>query len=46
MSNYCNIYFVDISTDGYYVAVNASNVRYLTFNEHLKYHKLKKFNNK
>ena len=31
--------FIDISTDGFYVALNASNVRYLTFNVHLKYHK-------
>ena len=40
--------FVDISTDGYYVALNASNVQYLSFDGHLKYHKkqLKKFNNK
>ena len=28
--------FVDINTDGYYVALNASNVRCLTFNDHLK----------
>ena len=42
--------FVNISTDGYYVALNASNVRYSTFNKHLKYHKknkqINKFNNK
>ena len=39
----------DISADGYYVALDASNVRYLTFNDHLKYNKinnLRKFNNK
>ena len=28
-----------MSTDGYYVAISASNIRYLTFN-HLKYHKI------
>ena len=38
-------YFVDISTDGYYVAVNSSNVRYLTFNNHLKYHKINNLRN-
>ena len=32
--------FVGISTDGYYVAVNASIVRLLTFNDHLEYHKI------
>ena len=26
--------------DDYYMALNASNVRYLTFNDHLKYHKI------
>ena len=35
MSNYCNIYM-----DGYYVAPNAPNVRYLNFNGLLKYHKI------
>ena len=37
--------FIDIGTDGYYVALNASNVRYLTFNGHLKYHKINKLRN-
>ena len=32
--------FVDISTDYCYVALNASNERYLTFNGHLKNHKM------
>ena len=32
--------FVDISTDGYYVAVKAPKVWYLIFNDHLKYHKV------
>ena len=30
--------FVNISTDGYYVALDASNVRCLTFNKHLRDH--------
>ena len=37
--------FVDISTDGYYAALNDSNVRYLTFNGHLKYHKINNLRN-
>ena len=37
--------FVDISTDGYYVATNASNIRYLNFNGHLKYHKINNLRN-
>ena len=37
--------FVDISTDGYYVALNALNVGYLTFNGHLKYHKINNLRN-
>ena len=32
--------FFDISKNGYYVALNASNVRYFTFKDHLKYHKI------
>ena len=40
MSNYCKNIFIDISTDGYYVALNASNIRYLTFNDHPNYHKI------
>ena len=31
--------FIDIITDGYYVALSASNVRYLTFIGHLNYQK-------
>ena len=31
---------MDISADGYYVALNASNVWHLVINEHLKYHKI------
>ena len=45
MSYYCNIFFFDISMDGYYVAPNASNVRYLTFNGNLKYHKINNLRN-
>ena len=45
MSNYCNIYFVDISMDDHYVALNASNVRYFFFNDHLKYHKINNLRN-
>ena len=37
--------FVDISTDGYYVALNSSNVRFLTFNDHLKYHEINSIKN-
>ena len=37
--------FIDISTDGYYAALNASNVRHLTFNGHLKYHKVNNLRN-
>ena len=37
--------FVDKSTDGYYVALNASNIRYLTFDDHLKYHKVNNLRN-
>ena len=36
---------INISTDGYYVALNASNVQYLTFKDHLKYHKLNNLRN-
>ena len=32
--------FVDISTDGCYVALDTSNKRYLTFNDHLKYNRI------
>ena len=45
MSNYCNIYFFDISMDDYYVALDASNVRCFTFNDHLKYHKINNLRN-
>ena len=45
MSNYCNIYFCYISTDGYYVTLKVSNVRYFTFNDHLKYHKINNLRN-
>ena len=31
--------FIDISMNGYYVALNTSNVQFLTLNCHLKYHK-------
>ena len=31
--------FIDISTCSYYVTLNASNVRYLAFIEHLNYQK-------
>ena len=31
--------------DGYYVALDALHVRYLTFNGHLKYHKLNNLRN-
>ena len=37
--------FVDIGTDDYYVEVNASNVRYLAVNGHLKYHKTNNLRN-
>ena len=40
MSNYCNIYFFDISMDDYYVTLNDSNVGYLTINDRLKYHRI------
>ena len=48
MSNGAIFPFINISTEGYYVALNASMVRYLTFNGHLKYNKkqIKKFNKK
>ena len=36
---------IDISTDGYYVAPIASNVRYLTFHDHLKYHEINNLRN-
>ena len=29
-----------MGTDGYYVAINATNSRYLTSNEHIKHHKI------
>ena len=32
--------YLDISADGYYVALDASNVRYLTFNKHLRDHRI------
>ena len=35
----------DISTDGYFLALNAINVRFLTFNDHLRYQKLNNFKN-
>ena len=44
MSNYCNFYY-DIRTDGYNVALKALSVRYLAFNEHLKYHKINNLRN-
>ena len=34
MSNTAIFTFVDISTDGYFVALNASNVCDMTFNKH------------
>ena len=37
--------FIDISADGYYVALNASNVRYLNLNDHLKYNKINNLRN-
>ena len=37
--------FVDLSTDGYYVALNASNVGHLTINGHLKYQKINNLRN-
>ena len=37
--------FVDISTDGCYAAVNASNIRYFTFNDHLENHKTNNLRN-
>ena len=37
--------FVDITRDGYYVAINTSNVWYLTFNDHLMYHKINNLRN-
>ena len=37
--------FVDISEDGYYVALNAWNLQYLTINDHLKYHKANNLRN-
>ena len=39
---------IDMSTDGDYVALNPSNVRYFTFNEQLKYQnkQFKNFSNK
>ena len=36
---------VDISTDGFYVALNALNVRYLTLNDHLENHKTNNLRN-
>ena len=32
--------FIDIGTDSHYVSLNASNVRYLAFNDHVNYHKI------
>ena len=32
--------YLDISADGYYVALDATNVRYLTFNKHLRDHRI------
>ena len=37
--------FVVISTDSYYEALNTSNLRYLSFNEHLNYRKVNNFRN-
>ena len=39
------ITFVDIRRDGYYLALNASNVWYLTFNDHPKHHKINNLRN-
>ena len=37
--------FIGLGTDGNYVALNASNLRYLTFNGHVKYHKINNLRN-
>ena len=37
--------FVDISVDGYYIALKASNVWHLTSNDQLKYHKINNLSN-
>ena len=34
-----------MSTNSYYVALNASNLRYSNFGERLKYHEVNKFGN-
>ena len=37
--------FIDISTESYYLALNTSDVRFLTFSDYLKFQKINNLRN-